>query len=130
MAAITGSSGELRYRGKRVSKCREFSVDISRDALETTVLGDWDRTYTEGIRGATGSATVLYDESDTATVDLANSIFSNNSKEQIGLILNTITNKRLEFSAIVTQASIPVTINEVTVCSVSFQVTGPFDSTF
>jgi len=84
MAVLTGTSGELRFRGVRVGKCREFSLDISRDALETTVLGQWDRTFVEGIRGASGSTTVLYDRDDTATRDLLNSVFRNNDGPGVG----------------------------------------------
>lgn len=131
MALVTGSTGELRYQGLRVGKCREFSIDISRDALETSVLGTFDRSYVEGMRGATGSATVLYDEEDAATIDLVNSIFREETgSKTISMVLNTQTNKALEFSAIVTQVSTPVSVGEVTACSLSFQITGPFNGSF
>ena len=131
MAVMTGSNGELRYRGIRIGKCRNFSLDISRDALETTTLGTFDRTYTEGLRGATGSATILYDDGDTATADLLNSIFSNNSGPQaVSMVLNTTNNTALEFQALLTQVSTPVSVGEVTACSVNFQVTGPFEGAF
>ena len=57
MSLITGSNGELRYRGVRVAKCREFSIETSRDALDSSTLGSYDREYVEGMRGSTGSAT-------------------------------------------------------------------------
>ena len=131
MAVVTGSNGELRYRGVRIGKCRNFSLDISRDALETTTLGTFDRTYTEGLRGATGSATILYDDSDTATADLLNSIFSNdNGPQAVSMVLNTTNNTTLEFRALLTQVSTPVSVGEVTACSVNIQVTGPFEGSF
>jgi hypothetical protein len=131
MAVLTGNSGELRYGGVRIGKCRNFSIDISKEALETTVLGQYDRSYIEGMRGATGSATVLYDEGDTGTVDLLNSIFRNNDETQaISMVLNTNSNNALEFRAILTQVSTPVSVGEVIACSVSFQVSGSFEGTF
>lgn len=130
MAVLTGSTGELRYNGLRIAKCRNFSLDISRDALETTVVGNFDRTYIEGMRGATGSATILYDEDESSTIDLVNSIFRQDGSRAIGMVLNTNTNRVLEFRAIVTQVSTPVSVGEVTACSVSFQVSGPFEGTF
>lgn len=130
MAVLTGASGELRFRGQRIGKCRDFSMDISRDVLETTVLGSYDRSYTEGIRGATGSATVLYDDTDATTLELVNTIFSNDGPQPVSMVLNTATNRSLSFSAIVTQVSTPVSVGDVTACSISFQVSGPFDSTF
>jgi hypothetical protein len=131
MAVVTGTSGELRYNGVRVGKCRNFSLDISRDALETTVLGTWDRTYAEGLRGATGSATVLYDKDDTSTVQLLNSVFSNTTGAQaVGFVLNTSMNTVFEVSALLTQVTAPVSVGEVIACSLTFQVTGPISGTF
>lgn len=131
MAVVTGASGELRYKGVRIGKCRSFSLDISRDALETTTLGSWDRTFVEGLRGATGSTTVLYDKDDTSTIELLNSILSNGAGGQsVGLVLNTALNTELEVAALVTQVSTPVSVGEVVACSVNFQVTGPISGTF
>lgn len=131
MAAITGTNGELRYAGQRVAKCRNFSIDINRDALETTSLGETDRTYTKGIRGATGSATILYDEENQTTIDMLNSIFDDTSSaDSISMVLNTSTNKTFACSALLTQVGTPVSVGEVTACSVNFQITGPIDGTF
>lgn len=131
MAIVTGANGEMRYNNIRVAKCREFSLDVSKDALETTTLGSYDRTYTEGLRGATGTATILYDEYDATTTQLLNSILtSSNTASLISLVLNTSTNKKLVVSAFLTQVGVPVSVGEVTACSVSFQVSGPVDGTF
>lgn len=131
MSLITGSNGELRYRGVRIAKCREFSIEVSRDALESSVLGSYDREYVEGMRGATGSATVLYDEEDPGTVNLINSIFQDGrGGEEFTAILNTTTNKALSFKALTTQVSTPVRVGDVTACSLSFQVSGPLDGAF
>jgi len=131
MAVLTGTSGELRFRGVRVGKCREFSLDISRDALETTVLGQWDRTFVEGIRGASGSTTVLYDRDDTSTRDLLNSVFRNNDGPQpITLALSTAIGAELDVKAIVTSVSTPVSVGSVIACSVNCQVSGPIGEGF
>jgi hypothetical protein len=131
MAVLTGTSGELRFQGVRVGKCREFSLDISRDALETTVLGQWDRTFIEGIRGATGTTTVLYDRDDGAMRGLVNSVFRNNDGPQpIDLVLSTAVGAELKVNAIVTSVSTPVSVGAVIACSVSFQVSGPIGGGF
>ena len=131
MAVLTGTSGELRFQGVRVGKCREFSLDISRDALETTVLGQWDRTFIEGIRGATGTTTVLYDRDDGAMRGLVNSVFRNNDGPQpMDLVLSTAVGAELKVNAIVTSVSTPVSVGAVIACSVSFQVSGPIGGGF
>lgn len=128
MALITGSNGEFRYRGVRVAKCREFNIETSRDALDSSTLGSYDREYVEGMRGSTGSATVLYDEDDPGTVDLVGSIFRNGrGGEEFAAVLDTTTNKALAFRALTTQVSTPVRVGDLTACSVGFQVTGPID---
>lgn len=131
MAVLTGNSGELRYRGQRIAKCRSFSLDISRDALETTSLGSYDRQYVEGIRGASGSTTVIYDTSDAATSDILNSIFSNDSGgESVDLILSSTAGIGLNFEALITSVSVPVNVGDVIACSVNFQVSGPVEGRF
>jgi hypothetical protein len=82
------------------------------------------------MRGATGSATVIYDKDDAGTMELINDLFVNNSVEKpVSMILNTATNNALRFRAFLTQVSIPVSVGEVIACSVSFQITGPFEGT-
>lgn len=128
MAILTGNSGEFHYKGLRIGKCRNFSLDISRDALETTGLGDFDRTYVEGLRGATGSAVVLYDETDAAVAGLVESIFRDTDGTQaVDMILNSTTGKAFRFQALVTQLGTSVSVGEVVACSLSFQVSGPLE---
>lgn len=133
MAVVTGSNGELRYNGTRIAKCRNFSLNINRDALETTTLGVYDRTYVEGLRGSTGSSTILYDADDAPTRALLNSIFSNSTADThdtIELYLNTATDTVLECTAFITQVGTPVSVGEVTACSVNFQITGPISGEY
>ena len=131
MAILTGSNGEMRFNGIKVARCRSFSVDISRDALETTTLGDYDRAYISGIRGATGSATIIYDQDDGGTMAVLRSIFENDSDaKRVSLVLDTSSNDALQFEALLTQVNTPVAVGEATVCSVNFQVTGPFAEEF
>lgn len=130
MAVLTGATGELRYEGVRIAKCRDFSFEISRDALETTSVGDLDRNYVEGIRGATGSATLLYDRNDTTTVNLLNGILSNSGSKSVEFVLSTSLATSLSCNALLTQVSTPVSVGDVIACSVSFQITGSISGSF
>lgn len=122
---LTGANGELRYNGGRVSKCKNFSVEVMRDALEDTSVGDDWRTYIEGLRGGSGSATVLYDSDDNTTLNLLNSILGDADQQNfIEMLMDTTAHKGLAFDAILTQVGTPVAAGEVTACSISFQVTG------
>ena len=58
--AYTGANGSFTINGY-TGVVRNATVDISRDALETTNLGNYSRTYTPGLIGATGNATFIYE---------------------------------------------------------------------
>ena len=131
MTVYTGAGGELRYNGVRIAKCREYSLEVARDALETTGLGDHDRTYTQGIRGTSGSATILYDRDDNATRNLLNSIFEDDNNGQlVSFVLNANDGAVMESTAVITSVSTPVAVGDVIACSVSFQVSGPLSGEF
>lgn len=125
MTVLTAANGELRHNGARIAKCRNFSVEIARDSLETTPVGDNDRSFTHGLRGGQGSAVVLYDPEDGPTVDLLNSILEDSPQESaVEMLMDTSTHKGLSYMAILTQVGTPVAVGEVTACSISFKVTG------
>ena len=82
MSYFTGQHGNLRiatpsgsnYVG--VAKIRDWSVNFQMDTLDTSTLGDVDRTKLPGLRSFDGSATVLY-------YSESNSNFSELTKETI-----------------------------------------------
>ena len=130
MAVLTGAHGELRYEGRKVGKCRDWSLNISRDALETSCVGSEDRTYVKGLRGAVGAATVLYDPSDSNTSALLNSIFNNSDSDDIDFVFNQPNGSRFKCTAFLTSVSHPVTTGDVQAVACSFQVSGPIDGRY
>jgi hypothetical protein len=131
MAVLTGATGALTRNGQTFSRCRSWSLDVTKDALEDTCLGVYDRTYIEGLRGATGSAVVLYDPDDAVAVSLFNRILTNESYvDTIGFVLSTRTNKKLECNALITSQSTPMSVGEAVAVSISFQVTGPINGAY
>ena len=125
MGVLTGSDGQLRFNGSAVGKCREWTLNVSKDALEDTSIGSYDRTYVEGMRGTTGSATVLYDPSNRTAASLLNSIFSNEqANSQVDFVLRRQDGTSLNCYAFVTSISPSVAVGAVQAVSVSFQVNG------
>jgi hypothetical protein len=125
MGVLTGSDGQLRFNGSAVGKCREWSLNVSKDALEDTSIGSYDRTYVEGMRGTTGSATVLYDPSNRTAASLLNSVFSNEqANSQVDFVLRRQDGTSLNCDAFVTNISPSVAVGAVQAVSVSFQVNG------
>jgi hypothetical protein len=61
---VTGS--ETGWQDSQPVKITDWTMNTSVQLLETTTLGDWDRTTEYGIRSHTGSMTLLYYTADAS----------------------------------------------------------------
>ena len=61
MATLVGNDGEIKVNGTAIAAVRNFSIDITSDTIETTVMGTDDRTYVKGLSTYSGSADVYFD---------------------------------------------------------------------
>ena len=132
MAVLTGKNGALRWNGSTIGKVRSWSLSVNKDALETTNLGQNDRTYVSGLRGTTGTAELMYDPSEGGAVQLLNSIFSNEApaSQSVEFVLDSAGGKTLSCSAFLTSVSPSVSVADIQVCSISFQVSGSLSGGF
>jgi hypothetical protein len=122
---LTGADGQLKYQGAVVGKVRDWSITVTKDALEDTAIGDYDRTYTQGLRGTTGSATVLYDPSNVQASVFLNSIFANSENtETVDFVFNRLDNQSFRCVGFVTSVSPSISVGSVQAVSISFQVSG------
>jgi hypothetical protein len=122
---LTGADGQLKYQGSVVGKVRDWSITVTKDALEDTGIGSYDRTYVQGLRGTTGSATVLYDPANVQANVFLNSIFSNSELTQtVNFVFNRTDNKSFACEGFVTSVSPSISVGAVQAVSVSFQVSG------
>lgn len=126
MAVLTGKNGALQWNGDTVGRVRSWSLSVNKDPLETTNLGANDRTYTPGLRGSTGSAELMYDPTEGQAVELLNSIFSNDASvsQSVSFVLDQAGGKSLACTAFLTSVSPSVSVGDIQVCSLSFQVSG------
>lgn len=121
--AYTGANGSFTING-HTGVVRNATVDISRDALETTNLGDYSRTYTPGLVGATGNATFIY-EAEIKSNLIANVLNTASSRETpIAVTLTVGTGQTLAGSVFITQVGTSVSVGDVTSTNVAFQFTG------
>jgi hypothetical protein len=67
MAILTGNNGALKVNGISVGQVRSFSVEITADTIETSVMTTDVRTYVAGMSSYSGSADVYFDASDFDT---------------------------------------------------------------
>lgn len=132
MAVKTGSNGQLRWRGATVARVRSWSLNVNKDALETTQLGAFDRTYVSGLRGVTGSAEIMYDPSESSAVNLFNDLLSNASEplSNVEFVLDSGSSSQISASAVLTSVSSSVQVGAVTACTVNFQISGTLSGGF
>ena len=60
MGFYTGRTGSLAFGGKPIAKIRDWSLDTTVELLSTNTIDSAVNTFTPGIKGATGSATLMY----------------------------------------------------------------------
>lgn len=160
MTVLTGSDGELRYQGRKISKCRDWSVTFERPLIDTTCLSDYDRNYRPGIRTATGTATCLYQPSDKPLYELLNTIFEDDAKSATELMFvfnrkgtdlrewnetgyyltntNQFTDNRIRnlnrqmftFNGYLTSVNHPISVGEAQAISINFQSCGPIQGRY
>lgn len=126
MAIKTAATAELRFNGTAIAKVRDVSLTISRDALDTTGIGQRDRTFEEGIRSTSGSGTLLYDDTNTATRNIMNRVLSDtNSESAITLVLDTdSTLGTITGNVVLTQVGVSVSVGDLVTVPVSFNFSG------
>lgn len=132
MAVKTGSTAELRFEGAAIAKVRDVSLTIVRDALETTGIGQKDRTYAYGVRGTTGTGTLLYDSANAATTATMNRLLNDSeATDTIAMVLDTnVAEGTLSGDALITQAGVSVSVGSVVSVPISFSFTGKPSGTF
>lgn len=67
MATLTGNDGAVSINGIAVLAVRNYSIDMTADTIETTVMGVDVRTYVAGLSSFSGSADVYFDNTDYDT---------------------------------------------------------------
>lgn len=119
---VTSTTGSFAITGLNSTVVvRDASIDISRDTLETTNLGESSRAYVAGLRGATGSATLLYENS------LLDDVYAKINTDSQGIITATLTlttGKTISGSVLITNVGSIVTVGDVTSTNVAFKFTG------
>ena len=129
MAVLTGADGQLLYGKTVIAKIRDFSITVNKDALETSCLASYDRTYVEGMRGSTASATLLYDPENSTANKMLNSILQTEGVEEE---LTFKMNRKNEpngggnctCTGFITSISPSVSVAAVQAVSITFQVSG------
>ena len=138
MAFYTGRSGSLVFNSRPVAKIRDWSVETTLELLSTNTIDSTSNTFTPGVKGATGSATLMYyrletgeSTSFTQFTQLLSKIHKTGSIETsdrvfMELNVGTGSSDDIKFNAYITSASISVSTGELSVVPINFTVDGDF----
>lgn len=64
MATLTGNDGAVVVGSTTVAATRNFSVEMTADTIETSIMGQEVRTYVKGLSSFSGSADIYFDSSE------------------------------------------------------------------
>tara|TARA_R110002049_G_scaffold181057_2_gene348080 strand:- start:61 stop:492 length:432 start_codon:yes stop_codon:yes gene_type:complete len=138
MAFYTGRSGSLVFNGKPVAKIRDWSVESTLELLSTNTIDSTSNTFTPGVKGATGSATLMYYRLEsgesasltefTALLSKIHKVGSIETSDRVFMELNVGTgvSDDIKFNAYITSASVSVSTGELSVVPINFTVDGDF----
>ena len=132
---FTGRDGVMQLAGATLAKVVSFSLSANLETLETTTLNENIRSYTPGISGYTGSATLLYykdDSNNINTTDLLNKLYKTgtagvSSSDTVELTFRWVDgadNNDIKLTAYITSASIGASTGDIVRAEISFQGTG------
>ena len=137
MAFFRGEEGSVLFdkagsSATVVAGTTSWTLDVTKEVLETTDHGDDFRNYTGGLISATGTVELQYTQeaASAKSSELINDIFvasdteAESANAQFKLYLDTSGTKGFTFDAIITSASFGTTVGDLTTVSCSFQVCG------
>ena len=133
---FTGRDGKMLVGGNPVAKVVNFQLSANLETLETTALNEHIRSYSPGVVGYSGSATLLYykdGDDDFNTTALLNKLYKANadgvsSSDTVALTFRWIDgddNKDIKLkAAYITSASIGAATGDIVRAEIAFQGTG------
>jgi len=138
MGFYTGRTGSLVYDGKPVAKIRDWSLETTVELLSTNTIDSAVNTFTPGLKGATGSATLLYYRLETGESASYNQFTALLGKVMKGGAVTEADRVLLElnvggdgaddikFNAYITSAQISVSTGELSSVPIQFTMDGDF----
>ncbi|WP_291813826.1 hypothetical protein [Limnobacter sp.] len=134
MAFYTGRNGSIKIGTSVVEKVRDWSLETTVELLSTNTIDSGVNTFVPGVKGATGSATLLYYQgTGTDFTALLSKIqktseITTSDKVTLTLRVDDSGTNSITFDAYITSATVSVSSGELTVVPFNFTVDGEFDT--
>jgi hypothetical protein len=129
----TGKDGRLLIDGTEQIKVTNWTLTGSLEMLETTSLGESQRTYTPGIQEFNGSATLLYYNDGTGRNDAAialkkvlriSGVSDGDTVDMRLRLVEGSTNHDVRLTTYITSVTFGASVGEVSSAQINFQATG------
>jgi hypothetical protein len=129
----TGRDGRLLIDGTEQIKVSNWTLTGSLEMLETTSLGESQRTYTPGIQEFNGSATLLYYNDGTGRNDAAvalkkvlriSGVSDGDTVDMRLRLVEGSTNHDVQLTTYITSVTFGASVGEVSSAQINFQATG------
>ena len=121
MAIHTGSEGLIKIGADTLGELRSYSLETTGDTIEDTSMGDSARTYKSGLTAWSGTASLYFDEADTAQVALT---VGSSITIKVYFEGASSGDKFYEGTAIVTGQSVSASFDGLVESEISFTGTG------
>ena len=137
---FTGRTGSIEVAGNIIMKCRDWSLEATVELLSTNTIDTSANTFVPGVKGATGSATLLYyrkQSNDPATHRDASWIMNKSgllrkgsieTNDRAFFVLNVGTDPKddISFYGYVTSIGVTVSTGELCTVPITFTVDGDY----
>lgn len=130
---FTGKDGRLLLDSVEQIKVTNWSLTGNLEMLETTSLGDSQRSYTPGVQEFNGSATLLYYNDGTGRNDAAlalrkvlrvSGVSDGDTVDMRLRLVEGSTNHDVQLTTYITSVSFGASVGEVSSAQINFQGTG------
>jgi len=125
---ISGKDGSITYAGVRLAKVGSWSLSSQVESLEITSLEDAARSYTPGLKSASGNCSVwMYEDSAKSLLSKVIRTDAPSDADIVSMTLGFGT-KSVTFRALITNAELAMTVGQVMQAQLQFQVCGDMTS--
>jgi predicted secreted protein len=130
MAIFTGNDGKVRVGTTDLAAVRSFSIEQTRDTIETSAMGTDVRTYVNGLSTWSGSADIYFDDAELGTLtalqvaSTGNVVGGAGSAVKLVLRDEQTNDKWFSGDAIITGLTVNSSFDGMVEASISFQGTG------
>ena len=141
MPFYSGQQGQLFIDGSKAAKVQNWSFQTSQAVMETTSLGDTDRTITPGTRSLAGSCRLFYYQDGVGTggdvtkliqkcvktaAPAGNGVAADSAPATMRLMINdgSSAGRFIEFQCYLTSISMLMAVSEVFSADVNFEANG------